>query len=99
VTYFDGIADSLEGTLSEEKITNFNFEAKCDQALADIMAVVDRFPEEQEQDAYAVLLGAIIAICRRQGWGKGQTTFVTSTAIDKLWSSFGQETKKPRLDA
>jgi hypothetical protein len=81
----------VEGTLSEEKTRDFEFEAKCDQALADIMAVMDRFSEEQ--DSYAVLLGAIITICKRQGWGKGQTTFVTATALDRLWPSFDTEAK------
>jgi hypothetical protein len=31
--------DSEGGTLSEEKIADFNFEAKCDQALADVIAI------------------------------------------------------------
>ena|SRR6516225_8292206 len=97
MTYLAGITDSQEGTLSETKIANFNFEAKCEQALADVMAIVDRFPDEQ--DGFAVLLGAIVTVCKRQGWGRGQTSFITAEALAGMWSSFEATKRLGRLDA
>jgi hypothetical protein len=83
--------------MSEEKIAEFNFGAKCDQALADVMVIVDSFPDQQ--DGFAVLLGAIVTVCKRQGWGRGQTSFVTAEALAGMWSSFEITKRGGRLDS